>query len=240
MSQQPSLMGTFTTGNEELDSRLGGGIPYPSFGLIEGENGTAKTTLVAQFALGALISGLRVVFFTTETTTRQLLRQTRNITIDLTRYYVSGKLIVYSAHAYGAVWGKERVREALYRLLEYLIEKKDEYDVIVIDSLTPLLLYVNESDVDNFISTIRYLVDERKTVFATLHSGIIGEALAKRVRAAADVYFKISLVTVGGRPVKALTIVKMRGAPMMAEHTIAFDVDPAFGIKIVPIVLAHA
>ena len=37
------------TDNEEVDRQLGGGIPTPCLMMIEGEHGTGKSALAAQF-----------------------------------------------------------------------------------------------------------------------------------------------------------------------------------------------
>ena len=61
-----------------------------------------------------------------------------------------------------------------------------------------------------------------------------------RARAVADVYFTLNTSGVGGRQVRVLNVVKMKGAPVTPSSTITFDVDPAFGIKIIPLALAKA
>lgn len=44
------------TGNEDLDRRLGG-VPFPSLVMMEGDHGTGKSVMAAQFALGFLSAG---------------------------------------------------------------------------------------------------------------------------------------------------------------------------------------
>ncbi|MEM4827738.1 MAG: ATPase domain-containing protein, partial [Desulfurococcaceae archaeon] len=41
-----------STGNEELDQKLAGGLPIPSLIVVEGEHGSGKTVLVQQFIYG--------------------------------------------------------------------------------------------------------------------------------------------------------------------------------------------
>lgn len=229
----------FSTGNEELDSRLGGGIPHPALMLFEGPNGAAKTTFAAQVALGALKTGLRVVIITTESTPKQLITQARNVTIDLTRYYISGRLGVYTAYQQGRPWGPQEAREALHRLADYL-QQRPPPDLVVVDSLTPLLQYAEPGAVAGLVQASRLAVSRGRSVLYTLHEGVLDERLLAPLRAASDVYYRFSLASVGGKPVKVLKVVKARGVPNVVEGSIAFDVDPAFGIKIVPIVVAQS
>jgi len=37
-----------------------------------------------------------------------------------------------------------------------------------------------------------------------------------------------------------MNIVKLKGVPSVFENTITFEIDPAFGIKLVPMALAKA
>ncbi len=235
-----STLTTISTGNEELDTRLGGGIPHPSFILIEGDNGSGKTTLSLQFVLGALLSGMNVVYISTESTARHLLSQSRNITIDLMKYYVRGQLVVYTMYTPGTEWSRGWVRASFSRLLSGITEMSSRFNLVVVDSLTPLLRHLEYDDVSRLVYTARLLVSTGTTVIATLHQGVVEEVLAKHLRAASDVYYQLDFASIGGRQVKILKVVKVRGVPGLAETTIAFDVDPAFGIKIVPIAAAQA
>lgn len=230
----------FSTGNEELDGRLGGGIPHPSFMVIEGEHGTAKTTLVAQIAFGALNSGYKVVVFTTESTAGMFVNQAKLVSIDLTKFYIKGILTVYTLYSKSMHIDSSTVRAAFDRLLAFISSPSQQYDVVMIDSLSLFLGYVGADDVTRFAQTARLAVARGKTIVATVHSEVMDERLAKVLRASSDVYYKLGLANVGGKTVKVLQVVKARGAPEPIEGTVAFDVDPAFGIKIVPIVIAQS
>ncbi len=230
----------FSTGNEELDGRLGGGIPHPSFMIIEGDHGTAKTTLVAQIAFGALNSGYRVVVFTTESTAGMFVNQAKLISIDLTKFYIRGLLTVYTLYAKSINVDSSAVRSAFDKLLAFISSPSHQYDIIMIDSLSLFLGYVSADDITRFAQTARLAVSRGKTIVATVHSEVMDERLAKILRASSDVYYRLGLANVGGKTVKVLQIVKARGAPEPIEGTVAFDVDPAFGIKIVPIVIAQS
>ena len=61
-----------------------------------------------------------------------------------------------------------------------------------------------------------------------------------RIRAISDSYIKLDFAEIGGRLIKVMKVVKLRGAAGPVDSTIAFDVDPAFGIKVVPLALAKA
>ena len=58
-----------TTGNIEIDKKVGGGLPPGSLTLIEGQSDAGKSVLVQQFIWGSLQQGLRIALYTTENTT---------------------------------------------------------------------------------------------------------------------------------------------------------------------------
>ncbi len=235
-----SRLTVLSTGNEELDTRLGGGLPYPSLIVIEGDNGTGKTVLCTQFAYGILESGRRVQYITTENSVRGLLEQSRNISLDLTDYFLKGFLAITPAHMENIRWNKVLVKLVADAIVNFIKYRSRKYDVFIIDSLSILASYLTKEILHRLLSEFKSIVKKGKMIIITLHSSIIREDVMKEFAATADVYLKLSLAEVGGRSVKAMSIVKIRGAPSIAETLIAFDVDPAFGIKIVPVALAKA
>ncbi len=234
-----SHLSVISTGNEELDTRLGGGLPHPSLIVIEGDNGTGKTSLVLQFVYGALQQGLRTVLLTTETTAVHILRQAKNITFDLYKYYLSRQLEVYSAHIGSSRWDREWSLRVSAKLASFVRSIRNT-DLIVIDSITPILTQMQFNEAATLISLFRRETKRGITIILTLHPGLVRNDVLSFMKASSDVYFKLGLADIGGKQVKVLSVIKIRGAPMPAETTIAFDIDPAFGIKIVPVVVAHA
>ena len=57
-----------STGQAEINKKLGGGIPVGSLVFIEGQSDAGKSVLCQQMAWGSLNSGFKVVMFTTENT----------------------------------------------------------------------------------------------------------------------------------------------------------------------------
>ena len=240
MSSTPSRLTVVSSGNEELDTRLGGGLPFPSLVIIEGDNGTGKTTLCTQFTLGLLNSGKRVLFITTENSVKGFLEQARNVSLDLTDYFLKGLLYIVPAHLEGIEWSNEKVRKLISVLIDFLKGQQERFEAFIVDSISIIASYVGEKDLHKLITEFRNIVKNGRMIIVTIHSAIINPPIMKELISVADVYFKLIFAEVGGRSVKALNIVKIRGAPTIAETLVAFDVDPAFGIKIIPVALAKA
>jgi len=229
-----------STGNEELDIKLSGGLPYPSLIIIEGGHGTSKSVLAQLFIYGMLKQGFKVVVFTTETTAKDYIMKMKRLNMDVTDYFIKGKLIVYSTQVLGLSWVRRNATRLLPLIGDWMLEYKDYYDALVIDSISHLAIYASPAKVLEFFNKARVLTDRGKMIIMTLHEKVLREDLATRARAICDGYIKLKVATVGGRTVKVMEIIKLKGAPATFDSTITFDVDPAFGIKLVPIALAKA
>ena len=61
-----------------------------------------------------------------------------------------------------------------------------------------------------------------------------------RMRSICDVHFILSIKEIGDKIVKLLQVPKLKGAVKPSSITLSFDVDPAFGIKVLPFSQAKA
>ncbi|RLG75874.1 MAG: flagellar accessory protein FlaH [Thermoprotei archaeon] len=229
-----------TTGNEELDNRLGGGIPIPALLLIEGDHGTGKSVLVQQITYGALKEGLRVYYVTTESTVRELLFQAKRLSFDMTEPFLKGLLRIYPVHMEGVRWAKNVAKLLLPVVGKFMSLTKDEWDVFVVDSFSVLSVYADVSAILDILTQMRTLVSQGKVILLTLHPEALAEEVIVRARSMCDGYIRLKMYEVGGRLIKAMEIIKLRGALGPVDNTIAFDIDPAFGIKVIPLSLANA
>jgi flagellar protein FlaH len=121
-----------------------------------------------------------------------------------------------------------------------MIKKSESYDVIIIDSISPMVLNSNEETILNFLSFCKETVGKGKTVIITSHFSDFSKAANTAIIGASDVYLKLGMMTVGDKEVKTLKAIKMLGAQDTPESGFAFEVDLIFGIKIVPVSMANA
>lgn len=227
-----------TTGNEELDTKMAGGLPFPALIVIEGGHGTGKSVLVQQFAYGSLKSGLKVTVVTTETTTIGYVRGMINVGFDVLDEYLRGQLVVYSTQIPRVKWVTSTSKDLLFLTLKHMVSNIDKYDVFVIDSFSILVKGSKREDIANFLTVVKKIVDKGKLIILTIHPEGLSESLHAGLKAIADGYIELKNVEMGGRALKVMNIIKLKGVPTVFENTITFDVDPAFGIKLVPMALA--
>ena len=84
-----------STGSTEIDRRLGGGIPYRTLMLVEGEPAAGKSTLSQQLLWGALKSGQDATIYITEQTVQSFLRQMDSLGLDVTDYFLLNQLRIF-------------------------------------------------------------------------------------------------------------------------------------------------
>ena len=229
-----------STGNEELDMRLGGGIPMPNLMTIEGDHGTGKSLLAQQIMYGAVKVGKRVTYITTEAGIKELIIQMRHLSLNLIDEFLKGVIKIMPVHMKGVKWAKKVAKDLLRILGNYMASTIDEYELFIIDSLSVLAIYSDVSAILDFLTRVRTIVREGKLVILTIHPDVLPLEVMIRVRAISDSYIRLGFAEIGGRIIKVMKVIKLRGALSPPEATIAFDVDPSFGIKVVPLALAKA
>ena len=84
-----------STGQPDLDKKLGGGIPLGSLTLLEGQSDSGKSVVSQQLIWGSLQAGLTAVLFTTESTTKSFLRQMSSLNLDVMEFLLLGRLRIY-------------------------------------------------------------------------------------------------------------------------------------------------
>lgn len=223
------------TGNEELDRRISG-IPHPSTIIIEGEHGVGKTVLSGQIAHGFLQAGMSVVFVTTEALSYDLLVKLRGVKIDLVSAFLEGKLRVVPVNVKRFSWTTRSAERLLNRLLEYL--RGVTYECTIVDSLSLMASYTDTRTLLDFIRNTKQLQDSGKTVVLTVHPPTFQEPVLTQVRSMVDVYFRLRGVSIGGRRLKALERVKNTGG-FVGSDMVSFDVDPALGLRVVPLSISR-
>ncbi|MCS7132699.1 MAG: flagellar accessory protein FlaH [Aigarchaeota archaeon] len=225
--------------NSELDRKIGE-IRMPFLCIIEGPNDSGKSVLAQQYTYGALNSGCRVLYITTEAGVKSLIRNMEQISLDIKHFFLTGKLMIFELHVKSLKWNHELSSRFLELLLK-TIRKRFERDVYVIDSLTYLVTHAEERDILNFFTEVRNIVDdEAKSIIITIHPYAFNQDLLIRMRSICDVHFTLTIKEIGERIVKILQVPKLKGAVKPSSIILSFDVDPAFGIKVLPFSQARA
>lgn len=218
-----------SSGNPELDSRMGNGIPVGSLVLIEGDSGAGKSVLSQQMIWGSLRDGFRVALFTSENNAKSLINQMQSIDLDVLDFLLLSRFRAYPIEL--SALGER----APFELLR-TIKRCNESDVIVIDSFTSAIAQAaTEHHIIQFFEGCKRLCASGTTIITTLHSYALGDNLSGPIRSMCDTHLRLRSEQDGQRLVKTLEIAKIRGAKSTTGEIVGFDVEPGWGMRVIPI-----
>ena len=226
-----------STGNGEIDKKLGGGIPAGSLTLIEGQSDAGKSVLVQQLTNGALLSQIGVSYYTTENTVKSLLTQMASLSLDVTDYFLIDRFRVYPMQISTQEIEAEDAFERISRHIERLPRS---FGVCLVDSVTNLVTHTKETGILDFFLRCKELCDTGRTIFMVVHSYAFEEGMLIRVRSLCDAHLRLRLEKVGERLVKVMEVSKVRNAERTTGNIISFEVEPGMEMRILPITKARA
>ncbi len=226
-----------STGMEEMDKKMGGGIPLGSLTLIEGQSDAGKSVVCQHLAFGALRSGLQVAYYSTENTVKSLLTQMGSLGLDVIDHFLVDRLRVYPLTLPNRGFDADITYAVL---LDHITDLPERVSVVIIDSLTTLVSHSAVTSVIDYFSAAKKLCDEGKTVVLVAHTSAFDENTLIRVRSLCDAHLSLRLEQVGEQLVKVLEVAKVRNAERTTGNIVSFDVEPGLGIHIIPVSKAKA
>ena len=225
-----------STGQSEINKKLGGGIPVNSLVLVEGQSDAGKSVLCQQMTWGSLNSNFKVVMFSTENTVKSLVSQMDSLGLEILPHLLMGNLKIFPIKASQI---KADSHEVFDRILD-TIERLKDFELCIIDSLTPAITQSSGDKVLRYFEMCKEFCDEGKTIINVIHTYAFEQDFLIRTRSVCDAHIKLTIEKVGDKLVKSMEVAKIRGAAQTTGNVLAFDVEPQIGIKIMPISRAKA
>jgi flagellar protein FlaH len=218
-----------SSGNSELDGKMGGGIPVGSLTLIEGTSGAGKSVLSQQIIWGSLREGFSVSLFTSENSVKSLVSQMQSIDLDILDFLLMGKLRVFTMEL------SRLGSQAPATLARAMIQERRQ-DLLIVDSFTSAIAHAStDLHVLSFFEQCKRLCAARMTVLVTLHAHAVEDDLIDALRAMCDAHLMLRSEQDGQRLVKTLQVAKIRGAASGTGAIVGFDVEPGWGMRVIPI-----
>jgi len=197
-----------SSGIPRLDAMLGGrGYYRGSSILISGTAGTGKSSLCAHFAESACSRGERVLYFSFEESSDQIMRNMLSIGIDLYKWIKKGLLQIHSKRPSFA--GLESHLVMKHKLISIF-----KPQVVILDPLNSFVIGDNETEVK---SMLMRLVDFLKTeqitgLFTNLaQSGSPVEKTEVAISSLIDTWLLLRDIDSDGERNRGLSILKSRG-----------------------------
>ena len=217
-----------STGNNELDEKMGGGIPFGSLTLIEGDSGAGKSVLSQQMMHGSLNEGYSLALFTSENTVKSLVKQMRSLSLDILDYLLLDKMRVYPMQT-------SRLGSEAPQVLIRAVARETGREMIYIDSLTGSIPESSDREVLSFFEECKRISSNGITVVVIVHSHGLGRELLTRLRSLCDAHLQLRTEEVGQKLVKTLEVTKVRGAEKSTGNIVSFEVEPGWGMRVIPI-----
>ena len=222
------------TGQAEIDKKLGGGLPVGSLTLIEGQSDAGKSVLAQQMIWGAITAGHRVILFTAENTVKSMHTQMESLGLSIIDALLLGWIKIFTMEP-SKMKRADTFQQIISGILAY-----PTYQLIIVDSLTPVIAHTTTEAVIDYFEHCKKLCDNGKTIINTAHTYAFDEQVLIRIRSVCDAHFRLRIEEVGDKLVKVLEVAKVRGADKSTGNIMSFDVDPGIGMRIMPIGRAKA
>jgi flagellar protein FlaH len=153
-----------------------------------------------------------------------------SLNIDITDYLLLGRLRSFPMEI------SQAKTETMGVLLEAIqAEGKRGSNMIFVDALTPCITSSPPEAVLTFFERCKRLCSAGMTVVIVVHSHAVGKELLVRITSLCDAHLRLRTEEVGERLIKAMEVAKVRGASKRTGNIISFEVEPGFGMRIIPI-----
>ncbi len=189
---------TLSTGNPEIDRKLGGGIPMGSLVLIEGQSDSGKSVFTQQVTWGTLRNGHTISVLTTENTVKSLIRQMQSLNLDILDYLLLRKLSIFPVKAM-------RAKDGLKALLDAVLSQAD-HDMVIVDSLTSFIAQASMEKVVSFFEECKSFCNEGLTLAVVAHSHAFDSTVLVRIGSLCDAHLRLSIETTGQKLMKTLMV----------------------------------
>lgn len=225
-----------STGQPEVNKKLGGGIPAQSLILVEGQSDAGKSVLCQQITWGSLNNETKVVMFSTENTIKSLIAQMDSLGLGVLHHLLLGNLKIYPIRSSDIAGDPEEV----FAKILGCIDKLEDFELFIIDSLTPIVTRSSGDVVLNYFEQCKSYCDRGRTIMNVVHTYAFEQDFLVRTRSVCDAHLRVLIEKVGDKLVKTLEVCKIRGATQNTGNILSFDVEPQVGIKIMPMSRAKA
>ena len=149
-------LGQISSGVEEINQLLHGGIEKGTTTIISGPSGVGKTTLGSQFIKESTDKGMKTIIYSFEESNKTLMERNKAINIPLHKIENKGQLIIKKINPF-----EYTLDEFSYKVRQDV--KNNDISVVLIDSITGYLLSFKEyNKIHKLISSLHALCEYLK------------------------------------------------------------------------------
>lgn len=210
-----------STGIDELDEIMGGGIYKGSVTLVSGITGTGKTILSLHSVMGAVKNNEKVLFVSMDEHPNQVVREAKTIGINLRQWLDEGKVLFYYETPL------ELEIDVHFTKIRRMIEEHN-IDRVIIDSLAGYQT-ANPGETRDFLFALAtYFKSRQVTAIMNFETpellGMSQISEEPKASSLVDNIILLNYVEMSTRLRRALTVPKSRGADN-SRRTYEFKID---------------
>lgn len=228
-------------GTDRIASNLGGGLPKGCIVLLEGENGTGKSTLAQRFSYGINQEGNTVTFISAEENSKSFIKQMSSLGYDIKSSLVNQSMLFLTADVDRKRHFNNKQLTNQQSLIESLMSSEVPFksNLIVIDNLDEIIQndyrfneLMNNSNGDegmqNLCSYLSNIADSGKTIITCVNQTNLSQEMIRPLRTAATVYLKLEEAQNG----LSVHVKQYKSMPAPVDDEIGFSVQPNQGVVI--------
>ncbi len=219
----------FDLKRDEVCSRLGGGFPSGSIVVIEGGNGSGKSTICQRFAYGLMENGSSVAYVSTQLTTKGFINQMYSLNYKMAGFLLKKKLL------YIPVLSLIGPMPARTDFIERLRNGKELFDndVIIIDTISSLIKHsANVEKSLELISFFKKLTGIKKTIILSIDPSELEPKILSEFVGASDINLSLKVSTLGSSIKRTIIVNKFTGASASVESMIGFRIESNVGVVV--------
>jgi flagellar protein FlaH len=219
-----------TLEGDELNEKLGGGLPIGSLVLVEAPNGLGKSILAQRCTYGLLQNQRTVSYISTELSASGFLKQMESVNYHVKQDFLQKNLKFISIFTpMGAI-------EPTGDLVRRILKSKElmESNVVVFDTLSDFLVSRDRSFDDNFslLNEFKQHAMQDTTVMCCVDPETINDKLKQMLTNAAEVYVTMKEIEEYGQTVNRISIQRFNAAQDNLDKELSFHVRPNVGIVV--------
>lgn len=220
-----------TLKGDELNDRLGGGIPRNSLILIEAEDGLGKSVLAQRLLYGLIKEGnLTATILSTEMNTTGYIKQLDSFKYKIHKKLERNEVVIHSLFpTFGRVTFQKNLLKSVLES-RHLFEK----DLIVFDNLSNLLVSQDISD-ELLFDVIKFLKEIsalNKIMIVTVNPKNLNEKFTDLLRSISDIYFRLEQKEQYGVIIRQMHVERFSGAGGEVSTPIPFKVLAGIGLAL--------
>ena len=179
-----------------------------------------------------------VAYYTTDHGVKDLIAQMESLSRYVKDYFLADRLRVFPL---SPPKNPKDAQRSLRALSSHMSELPEHVNLVVVDSITPLMNQVSPVLKMDLFHTCKELCEQGRIILLSASSSTFEEGMLSRVYSLSDYYVNLKSEDaifeegmVDERVIKLLQVSKLHGADCQTIGVVKFEIKPKVGIQILP------